>query len=915
MKVLFTLLFCFMPFSMIMAAANSEIGIQLERVGDMTHFEFNGKKEWVYDLKKTDNKISITLGKMTSEATEALEGFESLLVNKITVDNTVDNKTKIEIELSDKRIESFDYLTQDPPHFIVDLFVGDDSLLNELNKKNIAKQELKNKNEELALKETKPKKNVNSNKKNPDRKPAFAEFLTTNYDEPAVAQNSEPFSLNPQGPIEELFDFGSLTTETFDSNSLEAKVVEADGNIYLRFPMLKLKNKYLQELQSFRPEYEIKKSYSDENKQARLLLQLFNQKSFASFIKAKKTFKATFPESTYDEILSYVEADTWIELWKLNKRPEYLSKATNIYKMLIERYPHSKIAERTLIQAGLMSHDVGEYFIATKMLRRYLKNYPESPFNNHIKIYLADSLAFLKNYDDARNVLDQIIDSDEEGSSVEAEYRLGDIYFLKQSFRRAEGAYMEALKKHPRQKDKFPNAIFNMAEAQFNLAEYPTSLKSFEQFYKEFPTHPYGGYALTRIGELIDILYKDKKRAQGFYNESFYRYRNTTGGTLARMRSLSQRFKDMKKQELETSIEEIKNREKIIDLNQVDEFAAFMISDGFYNRGDFLEAANTLINYFQTNPKPVNIKKFEKRISRAIAGDVKENIRKGDLVKALNTIESHQKSWLSKSKRVDVQFFRAHAYEMMGLVDEAINSYEIIIKRMKTIAGTKEETERRVFEYYPSFDQVYLRQAVAEYKNKNSKKSLELLKKVKQVKALDDVSKTDYYYTLSQLSYDTGKFDDALKMAEIVDVKAIHSPEKKEKFNVYLSEVYEKNKMFDKALSILEKFYEEFKGAQDQVYVLSRLFHLYRDKGMIDKAISTGDKLLSEYANKYNLDKERYYLGELYFNQNDSKQAQKIWKDLTKKSMWSELAQNKAVTDQWKQETKESINRIPAMAK
>jgi hypothetical protein len=56
-------------------------------------------------------------------------------------------------------------------------------------------------------------------------------------------------------------------------------------------------------------------------------------------------------------------------------------------------------------------------------------------------------------------------------------------------------------------------------------------------------------------------------------------------------------------------------------------------------------------------------------------------------------------------------------------------------------------------------------------------------------------------------------------------------------------------------------------------------------------------------------------LGELYFNNEDINQAQKTWKGLTKKSMWEELANNKLVSGNWKKETDDKINRIPAMAK
>ncbi|NQZ18503.1 MAG: tetratricopeptide repeat protein [Bdellovibrionales bacterium] len=882
------------------------IKLHVERVGNMTHFEFQGKKEWDYDLVKKDSVIHITVPKLKTASLDAIQEYKGLLIESIKVDHSIENKTKLMVQLIDKRVESFDYLTQDPSNLVVDFFVSDDSLIDKIKADKIAAKKPKKKKAKVV-------------KAGPisARNPAFAEFFEIQDDKASEAEieaeNNEEFSLKPLENFDELFDFGSLVTQVDDD--LEEKVIEAKGNIYLRFPLLKLKNRYLQELQSFRPEYEIKRSFSDENKQARFLLKLFDQRSYASFIKAKQIYRKNFPVSKYDEILTYIEADVWVELWKKNNRVEYLTKAMNLYRMLIERYPNSRISERTLIHAGLLSHDVGEFFLATKMLKRYLKNYPGSPFGNYVRIYLADALAHLNNYEGARSTLDKVIEDGEEGSKQEAMFRVGDIYFLKQSYRRAERAYAKAIEKFPKDVKSYPNALFNKAESHFVLAEYTESLKAYKEFFDKYPGHPYGGYALTRVGEIIQILGASNKRAQGFYNESFFRYRKTTGGVIARMRSLSQRFKDMKKKELATSIDEIKKIEKEINLYQVDEFAAFMISDGFYQRGDFMEAANALIDYFQINPKPVNIKKFERRISRAIAGEVRKLILKGDAVKAIGIIESHQKSWLSKSRRVDVQYFRAMAYEKMGLFDEALESYNRLKQRMKLLVGSKEEKERKVFEYYPTIDQVNLREAVASYGlNKNSE-SLAYLKEIKNVKALDNLSKVDYHLTLSKLSYDNKKYDSALKTVNLVKADDIKDPVKKEKFNVYLSQVYEKNGKFDKAIDILENHYKKHKGERDQVYILSRLYKLYQEMGMTDKAIATGDRLLTEYDTKYDLDKERYYLGEMHYQKNDRKTAEKVWKGLTKKSMWAELAKNKVSGDEWKKETDESIKRIPAMAR
>ena len=371
----------------------------------------------------------------------------------------------------------------------------------------------------------------------------------------------------------------------------------------------------------------------------------------------------------------------------------------------------------------------------------------------------------------------------------------------------------------------------------------------------------------------------------------------------------------MKKREIKEAIREIHSREKDIDFPQVDEFTAFMISDGFYKRKEFDKAAKALIDYFQKNPAPVNIKKFERRISRSIAGDVRALLQKGDMVNAIQLIENHQKSWLSKSRRVDVQFFRVLAYEKLGLYDDALKGYDRLYKRMDLLRGSREERERKVFEYYPTFDQIRLREAVSAYGLGKNSRAVSYLGDIKNAKDFRKESKVDYYLTLSKLAYDSKKYERALKLVKLISDKEIKDPVKKQKFNVYLSQVFERNEKWDKAIDILEGYYKKNKGEQDQVYILSRLFNLYRDKGLKKKAIESGEKLLAEYSSKYDLDKERYYVGELHYESNNRNRAQKVWKDLTKKSMWVELAKNKMESDDWKKKTNDSMKRIPAMAK
>jgi len=894
------------------------VHLKINRVGDMTHIEVSGQKQWDYKLTKVEGGYSVLLPRISEQAIENLEGYSDLLVGSVTVDSRPGSKTNVILHLNDSGIENFDYLTQDPSNLIVDFFAKDEKLVKKLRKKYAQQLAGVNTRNIASVKPVAPKKaQVHKKKtvtKKIDRRPAFAEFLFTAEDVEAKPLGEEKISdIQEENFFDQQFDFSYINTN--NDNSYSAKVIEAKGNIYLRFPILNLPNRHLKELEKYPPDYKIEESFSDENKQARFLQTLYNRKSFALFLKAKEKFKKNFPSSVYDEILNYMEGDTWVQLWKTSDQKSYLEKAIDTYKKITEKNPNSKLAERTHIYSAMLAHSKGRYFEAGKLLKRYLRTYPKSPFIEEMKIYMADTLAHLKNYEGALKLLGKLRKSDRPEISIEAQFRKADIYFLKKEYRKAEKNYQIALEKYPKAKEKFPNAWFNRAESLFNLAEYDQSLDSYKNFYEMYPTNEYSGFALTRIGELVDILSGDRKKAQGFYNESFYRFPASKGGAVAKMRSMSQRFPGMKENEIKYSIAEIKKLATEVDLEQIEEFSAFMISDGYYWRGQFQSAIETLIGYFQKDPNPVHMRKFERRISRAIAGEVRQLAIDEKPIQTLRVIQDHDKSWLSKSERIDVQYYRARSIELMGLHDKARKSYYRLLARMQKLEGSKEEKERKVFEYYPTKDQIYTRISATNFQSDLTDDLVQSLQQVEEPSKLESAEKIDYYSILSKLEFAKKNYVKAKDLIELVKDIPIVNKEKRDKHYVYLSSVYEKNKEFDKALGLLESYYKdsESRGEVDDIYVLSRLFHLYKSKNRVDQAIRTGEKLLAKYSNNNDLDKERYDLGELYFNQQNEKQAKKVWKDLGKKSVWKKIAKNKLETGAWQSRANKNIDRLPAM--
>lgn len=59
-----------------------------------------------------------------------------------------------------------------------------------------------------------------------------------------------------------------------------------------------------------------------KNKQARLLLTLFDKQRYSVFLKTQKWFKAKYPKSEYNEVIDFMTADVHFALWHQSKKCE-----------------------------------------------------------------------------------------------------------------------------------------------------------------------------------------------------------------------------------------------------------------------------------------------------------------------------------------------------------------------------------------------------------------------------------------------------------------------------------------------------------------------------------------------------------------------------------------------------------------
>jgi tetratricopeptide (TPR) repeat protein len=416
-----------------------------------------------------------------------------------------------------------------------------------------------------------PEKSAQANSKKGNRAPAGGDFVLLAKDQPlsplrAAAHDDEQASANetqvfPHG----IFDGGDPEYRRFTMKDFEVKdaaIAASRANIYLPFPMLELGSTHLKNLLAAPPIYEITPkdsgAGSEENKEARLLLTLFSNHRPAIFLSTATDFLKKYPESPYEEIIRYMMADTHYDLYRNEGTPSDFEEAMGLYGHLTEKFPNSPLTERSLLLMGYGYLERGDSFGALKTFQRFIRLKPDSKFNDQVKISIAEAYLKLDRFDDSSALFDEV---EKNGKSPrarsDAAFRKGDVFFRKKDFAESIRQYKRAIETYPQASAKYPNAWYNLAEADFITEKYRDGLEAYRVFLQKFPDHTHGGYAMTRMGELMQILGADPKRVTGAYLESGFRYRGTPGAGVARIRFLTDRMPEMKDKELGDAIREI----------------------------------------------------------------------------------------------------------------------------------------------------------------------------------------------------------------------------------------------------------------------------------------------------------------------------------------------------------------------
>lgn len=919
---IFLYFFCFISLKSWGTDIKSTVALE----GETFNFELSGQKNWDYDLKRVKDKeqvkIQLFVKSLEQSVIDKISNIENPFVKSISVQkNAIDNRWLIEFVLKNNQVEAFDYLTDQPSKLVIDFYKSDIDL---------AEQSVTT----ATVVAEKSPLNKNLKKINTDRRPATTDILTIDKDNNEQIKNSASadvsaltrFGLYDAGDSQ----FGRFTMK--DSEYKEESVIRSRNNYYLRFPVLESEFSFWQKMKENSPAYEIQPISSDadqvtsieENKQARLLKTLFTKKRFLVFIQTAEWFKSKYPSSKYNEMVLFMTGDAFIELWKSEKIESLYEQAQNAYREALEKYPESILTERTSLLTGMLAIDKLDYMSAIRKLQTHIDN---KRFDNKIskqyaQLGLAYSYAKINKLSEAMQILSDIEkNTRDEYVLAEVAVRKGDFNFTAKKFSESIGFYESAIKKYPMASKLFPSVHFNKMEAQFWQTKFQDAHQSALSFAQNFPTHDFAPYSLTRVGELLDILGAEPSKSVGAYLETHFRYGNNSKTIVARLHLLSARMKSMKSEELEKTLAQMEELALKSELQNIDQFKVAMVSDGFSERKEYLKAIDILSKFHQLNPSRPDAEQVMRRIAKNINDQLNLLAAKGNYKELLATYRKYSDTWLKTYTRLDTDYFLGLAYENVGVFSQAVEKYKKVLTNLLTIKGIAAEKEIYINQHLPSFDTLYLRLAKSSYDNALYQEAYQYLEKIRTPLALSDIEQVERVQLASNLYEKKGDMDSSVRY--LSDLSNFWKGDKKLTLPVQfkLAEIQIKKNNISTAIAVYEKCREIiFENDKPEQGDLFRLLDSYSDlliaQDKKDDAIVFLNEALQRHGDKFNLNRQRYLLGELYFTKGETKKAEQVWSNIKEDAVdvWKKLSQEKLRQAAWDGDYKKHLKRIPAVS-
>lgn len=891
---------------------NSRISYQDETI----HIEFSGRKDWDYNVEKKEAKgrtfVEITLDALDTKSLTEIKNFKAEWVKKVAIDtNSTDNKTKITLELATD-LDVFDYLMEAPSRLVVDLFP---------NSKKVKALPKEKKTKNIVVATDNSVTTVTGT-----RSPAAADFLEIeksglmNITDKKVFENKLAGIFDGADPF---YDRFSLK----DYEIKEASIVKSKENYYIPFPNHFLPVNDWARIKAAETVFEVVATDEKDNKHARLLETLYKNERDQVFLKTYDWFMEKYPESQYRDLVKNMSILVHLRLWKKENSATHYDLATQKMKEIVQKNPEHPMAEKYSLLLGILAFEKNDFFNSLRSFQNHTKNSlwnKKGSFSNDLAILgMALSYQNMNQFNEAMKEYDILQkNSIFEEMKAEANYRKGDVKLAERAFDKAVQYYDEAIAKSSNFQNLFPNAYYNKAQSLFLQDKFKESLNSYRDFIKKFPQDQLIPFAMTRVGEILDILGADKNKVLGAYLETYFRNGDSPSTVVARLRILSSKMKGMKPKEVATTVNEILQLASKSHLPGIESFSKVLIAEGYADRQDYDEALKLLIGHFRKNPTTVDKELFSKRIFTNIYSKIAKRVNENNFLDALNIYSEYYDTWLKNSNRLDIKFQIGRAYEQGGVYKPAIGYYTEVLNKYLAIKDTAAGKEIIIKEDLPSESEMYLRLANAESQNKNFSKAFDYLKNIKSPETLTEKEQVERIVLAADLHDRKGDVDRAiLYLTELLKYWK-GQPEFIAEPYYILSQYEQKKGLKKEALESLKRIdiLMTDTGLVDKFLhkkSLEQIAKILDEENNFDQAIVWYDKLLNSYESTFPLESVRFRLGKLYFDRGQIQKAQDIWGQFKGKesNSWKKMAQEQVSSNEWKSDYKKYLDRIPAMEK
>ncbi len=915
-------------------AGNMQTNLRVQ--GDTLNFEVSGQKNWDYDLKRVQDgktvKVQLQVKGLDESSTRNLKTIQNPFVKEIKVlPKAVDGFTVIEFILANDSMDAFDYLTDQPSKLVVDFYkneervkapqangngevvpYGEEATLDDFGKP------IKKSSKAKKARSNTGKVATDKKHQSPSRYPADVDGLKIEEENGILTFVQQEIDLKSG-----LFDGGDEKFHRFKIKEIEIKknaIIKGLANYYLRFPMLSHEMNFWTAMKNNPPQYEIQQADTEENKQARLLKLLYERKRTLVLKKTSDWFEKKFKNSQYLEQIYYMNGDSHMQTWRETGEAKYFDDGMQFYAKAMSRFPESKLNERTSLLLGFLNLDKKDYLTAVRKLSTHVENpaYKGRPSQEYAKLGLALAMLSANKLQDGLDLLDDVEKTTKnEMTRAEAAYRRGDFFFHQNKYTEAVDAFNTAFKKYPNHSQLFPNSHFNRMEALFRLKLPELSHKEALEFVQRYPAHDYAPYALTRVGELLEILGADQSKSVGAYLETHFRYGDNPKTVVPRLHMLSTRMKVMKPQEVKETIAKMNELAEQSQLEDIQQFKTTMIADGYARRKEYDKAIEILTHFYQKEPNKPDSFQVTLRIMRNINDQMKEYSAKDDFRNVLKTYKRFADTWLKAQPRIDTNFYVAKAYQSAGSYNTALKQYDKLRKQISLLKDDTISNAIRANQDIPTEDVINLMQAQCLFEENRYQEAYEKMQSIKNPDVLTEQDQINRVHYTALLYEKKGELNAAVRyLSELTkvwkDKAELLAPSV-----LHLADLEVKRKQPELAIDNLSELLKSKVSDKYKLEAYKKLSDLAISEKKSDLAIKTISNLLTNFESKESLSSYRYKLGELHFNQGELKKAENVWSELkgNEASFWSQLAQNKMRDSNWSEENKKYLKRIPAMSK